>query len=98
MTPVRLEPATPQSQGKHFTTEPLRSLPPFDGTSANSTDPDQTPYNVVSDQGLHCLLTECSIKILGLFKDFVTVYKNYKLMKNIDLPVKILFLKCYNLR
>ena len=26
MTPVRLEPATPQSQVKHSTTEPLRSL------------------------------------------------------------------------
>ena len=32
-------------------------------TKANSADPDQTPHNVVSDQGLHCLLTECSIKI-----------------------------------
>ena len=26
-------------------------------------DPDQTPQNVASDQGLHCLLTECSIDI-----------------------------------
>ena len=26
-------------------------------------DPDQTPQNVAFDQGLHCLLTECSIKI-----------------------------------
>ena len=30
---------------------------------ANSADPDQTPQSVASDQGLHCLLTECSIKI-----------------------------------
>ena len=30
---------------------------------ANSADPDQTPQSAASDQGLHCLLTECSIKI-----------------------------------
>ena len=28
----------------------------------NSTDPDQTTKDTVSDQGLYCLLTECSIK------------------------------------
>ena len=28
---------------------------------ANSADPDQTPQNVASDQGLHRLLTACSI-------------------------------------
>ena len=27
------------------------------GTLANSADPDQTPQNAASDQGLHCLLT-----------------------------------------
>ena len=26
------------------------------GTLANSVDPDQTPQNAASDQGLHCLL------------------------------------------
>ena len=26
-----------------------------------SADPDQKPHHAVSDQGLHCLLTECSI-------------------------------------
>ena len=26
-------------------------------TKANSGDPDQTPHNAASDQGLHCLLT-----------------------------------------
>ena len=26
------------------------------GTFANSADPDQTPQNAASDQGLHCLL------------------------------------------
>ena len=26
------------------------------GTLANSADPDQTPQNAASDQGLHCLL------------------------------------------
>ena len=30
---------------------------------ANSADLEQTPQNAVSDQVLHCLLTECSIKI-----------------------------------
>ena len=30
----------------------------FCGTYANSANPDQTPHNVASDQGLHCLLTE----------------------------------------
>ena len=30
---------------------------------ANSADPDQMPQNVASDQGLHCFLTECFIKI-----------------------------------
>ena len=30
---------------------------------ANSGDRDQTPQKTASDQGLHCLLTECSIEI-----------------------------------
>ena len=34
------------------------SLASFYGSWANSTDPDQTRHNVVSDQNLHCLLTE----------------------------------------
>ena len=29
---------------------------------ANLADPDQMPYHVASDQGLHCLLTGLSIK------------------------------------
>ena len=33
-------------------------------TYANSADLDQTPHNIaVSDQDLHCLLTEFSIKV-----------------------------------
>ena len=36
----------------------------FFANQANSEDPDQKPHNAVSDQGLHCLLTECSIKFL----------------------------------
>ena len=36
---------------------------PFYGTYTNSADPDLTPQNVAYDQGLHCLLTECSIEI-----------------------------------
>ena len=30
---------------------------------ANSAHPDQTPQNEATDQGFHCLLTECYIKI-----------------------------------
>ena len=30
---------------------------------ANNADPDQMPHDVVSDQGLNCLLTKFSIKI-----------------------------------
>ena len=30
---------------------------------ANSAETDQTPPNAASDQVLHCLFTECSIKI-----------------------------------
>ena len=37
--------------------------------SLNSAAPDQTPQNAASDQVLHCLLTECSIKIwIKLYK------------------------------
>ena len=31
------------------------------GPKANSADPDQTPHNMASDQGLHCLLPEFSV-------------------------------------
>ena len=41
-----------------------QSLVLFCGTSSNSGDQDQTPQNAASDQVLHCLLTECSIKTL----------------------------------
>ena len=47
VTPVRLEPAAPQSQVKHSTTEPLPSL--FfvcDNLNANSMDLDQDLQNV----------------------------------------------------
>ena len=33
------------------------------GTSANSTEPDQMPQNAESDQVLHCLITECTLRI-----------------------------------
>ena len=32
------------------------------GSKANSVDLDQTPHDVGSDQGIHCLLTGPSIK------------------------------------
>ena len=34
----------------------------FRSVYVNSAYPDQTPQNAASDQGLHCLLTECPIK------------------------------------
>ena len=36
--------------------------PSFCGTLTNSAKPDQTPQNAASDQVLHCLLTEDSLK------------------------------------
>ena len=35
---------------------------PVNDSQANSADPDQTPHNVASDQGLQCLLTGFCIK------------------------------------
>ena len=37
--------------------------------TASSADPDRISHNVVSDQDLHCLLTEWSIKILIKMKN-----------------------------
>ena len=39
------------------------SLASFCGTYANSAELDPMPRNEASDQGFHCLLTECSINI-----------------------------------
>ena len=46
-----------------FSLNPYYGQRPFCGKKANSADPDQTPHNATSDQGLHCLLIDCSIKI-----------------------------------
>ena len=35
---------------------------PINRTYANSADPERTPHNAESDQGLHCLLTKISIR------------------------------------
>ena len=43
---------------------PYKPSVKFCGTKENNADPDQTPQNEVSDEGLHCLLTESSIRIL----------------------------------
>ena len=40
---------------------PIKSMVSFLWDKANSADPDQTPQNVASDQGLHRLLSACSI-------------------------------------
>ena len=48
---------------RELVTQPHIILRPFYGTLANSADQVQAPQNVASDQGLHCLLTEFSIKI-----------------------------------
>ena len=39
------------------------SIVSFCGTKTNNTDLGPTPQNTVSDQGLHCLLTESSFRI-----------------------------------
>ena len=41
----------------------------FVGHRQTTADPDQTQQNGASDQGLHCLLTECSIKNLVKMKE-----------------------------
>ena len=41
------------------------------GHEQNSADSDQTPHHRVSDLSLHCLLTECSIKIWGKAKNTI---------------------------
>ena len=43
-------------------TSPILTGTPVKGSEANSTDPDQTPHTVASDQGLHCMLTGFSIQ------------------------------------
>ena len=48
---------------KQFQFYPYKPSGLFVGTYANSADQDQTSQNAASDQGLHFLLTEFSIKI-----------------------------------
>ena len=43
---------------KYFLVNPYKHGVLLQAKSANQ---DQTPQNVASDQGFHCLLTECSI-------------------------------------
>ena len=43
--------------------QPFVDWIPDSGYYANSADPVQIPQNVASDQGLHYLLTEISLKI-----------------------------------
>ena len=53
------------SPGKFFgIAEPIYAYRLIKWTLTNSVDPDQTPQNAVSDQGLHCLhlILEFSIK------------------------------------
>ena len=48
-----------QYSAKHITQflydKPIYAQRPIKGTLAKSVDPDLTPQNVASDQGLHCL-------------------------------------------
>ena len=48
---------------KMYSSHQLTFNRPFCGTQANNAEPDQTPQNAASDQGLHCLLAESYIKI-----------------------------------
>ena len=58
------------------------SLAPFCGT--NSADPDKMSQNVAYDRGLHCLLTECSTKILIKMENTTQQPINWKWTGPID--------------
>ena len=49
-----------------------------------SADPEQTPQNMASDQGLHCLLTECPIKMLLKMKNSIQQTLKWKWTGPID--------------
>ena len=48
------------------------------GTYANSADPVQMPQNVVSELGLHCLLTGISMQNTVKVKIFTRILQMYK--------------------
>ena len=48
---------------EHPSFNPFLAWRPFYGASASSAGPGETPPHAASDQGLHCLLAECSIRI-----------------------------------
>ena len=50
-------------RGRKTTKQQKATWNPLKGSLANSVDQDQTPHNVASDQGRHCLLTGFSSKI-----------------------------------
>ena len=54
------------------------SLASHFGKQANSADPDQTPQNAASDQGLHCLLTGISIRNRIKMKTYTISPLNWK--------------------
>ena len=47
---------------QYLNIELILTWKPVKGSSAYSADPNQTPRDVASDLGLHCLLTGFSIK------------------------------------
>ena len=51
---------------------------PFNGMSANSTQPDQTLQNAASDQVLHHLLTECTFDLNESKTYYPTTINQYK--------------------
>ena len=56
----------------------------FVGHRQNSADPDEMPQNVVSDQGLHSFLIECSIKIWKNIKNNTKQPLKQKFIDSID--------------
>ena len=52
---------------EHFVA--LQSLASFSWDIGKECRPDQTPQNAASDQGLHSLLSECSIKFQIIIKN-----------------------------
>ena len=50
---------------------PSKLIASFYVISANSAEPNQTPQDAALDQGIHCLLTDYTFKIL----DLPTIFK-----------------------
>ena len=63
-------------------------------TSAYSAEPDQTPQNAASDQGLHCLLTKLSIsKHTKILPNIPRIGNGLLLLIWVGKPIRLEYLK-----